>query len=80
MGVDLGGGDGRMPEHGLHTPDIRTILEEVGRETMTEGMRVDIFHDPRLGRIMLDEPLNAPWGQPKCLATTSFRIFRKGDE
>lgn len=48
MGVDLGGGDGRVSEHSLHASDIRTILEEVGGETVTQGMRVDIFHDSAL--------------------------------
>lgn len=80
MGVDLGGGDGRVSEHSLHASDIRTILQEVGRETVTQGMRVDILHDTGLGRIVFHESLDAPWRQPKCLATTSFRIFRKGDE
>ena len=29
MGVDLGGGDGRMAKQGLHTADVRAIAQKI---------------------------------------------------
>jgi len=34
-----------MPKKGLDTPNIRSIVEEVGGEAMTEGVRVNIFNN-----------------------------------
>ena len=34
VGVDLGRGEVRMPEHHLHGPQIRTVIDEVGAMVM----------------------------------------------
>ena len=80
MGIDLRGGDGGMPEHGLDGAYVRTVLEEVGGEAVTQGVRMDIFHDASLGGIVLHESLDAPRGKPECLATAFLGEFWKGDE
>lgn len=43
VGVNLGGGDGRMSKHGLHAADIGAISQKIGRKTMPQGMRMNIL-------------------------------------
>ena len=39
MGIDLGGGDIRVPEQLLHDAEVRTAREQVGGEAVSERMR-----------------------------------------
>lgn len=80
MGIDLGGGDGGMPEHGLDGAYVGTVLEEVGSEAVTQGVWMDIFYDASLGGIVFHESLDAAWGKPERFATALFGKFREGDE
>lgn len=77
MGIDLCGGDGGMPEHGLDGAYIGTILEEIGSEAVTQGVRVDVLHDASLGGIVLHESLDAPRGKPECFTTALLGKFRE---
>src|SRR5687768_8133739 len=44
--VDLGGADVRVAEHRLERPEIRAVLEQVGREAVPEHVRGDLAADP----------------------------------
>lgn len=59
MGVNLRRGDGRMSEHRLDAPDIRTVGEEIGRESMSKRMRMNILDDTGLGGGVFDNALDA---------------------
>ena len=39
MGIDLGGGDGRMAEHLLHSAQIGATFDEMRGEGMAEAVR-----------------------------------------
>ncbi len=80
MGVDLGSGDGGVSEHSLDGSYVRTVLEEVGSEAVTEGMWMDILHDTSLGGIVFHESLDTSGSESECLATALFGKFREGDE
>ena len=56
VGVYLGRRDGSVAEHRLDRADIGAIHEEVGRETVSESMRVYIFHDASLFRVVFYDP------------------------
>jgi hypothetical protein len=45
MGVNLGGGQIRMPQQLLHNPDIQALVQEVRGETMPEHVGGDFFAD-----------------------------------
>src|SRR5690606_3757994 len=48
MGVTLGGGEARVPEHFLDPPQVRAGVEQVGGAAMPERMRMEIgpaFHE-----------------------------------
>ena len=51
--VCLRGRDIGMPHHFLQAPNVRTVLEHVGSETVTQGMRRDIGRDAGGVRITL---------------------------
>ena len=36
VGVDLGGGDGGMAEHGLDGADVGAVAQEIGGKTVTK--------------------------------------------
>ena len=42
MGVDLGGADIRMTKEGLHRPQIRSSLEQMGGKGMTQRMNLSL--------------------------------------
>ena len=41
VGVDLGRADVGVAEHGLHRPQIRTVVQEVGGKGMAQHMGAD---------------------------------------
>ena len=45
VGINLRRGDGRVPEHFLNRADVGAVLDEVGRERMAQGMRMDVFYN-----------------------------------
>ena len=52
MSINLGGGDTGVAEHHLHAPNVRAVLEEVGREGMSDDVRGHPFRDTGLRRIV----------------------------
>lgn len=54
VGVDLGGGDVGVAEHGLDGADVGAVHEEVGSETVAEGVRGDVFGDAGFFGVGLD--------------------------
>ena len=42
MGVDHGGADAGMPEQHLHDTDVGALLEEPGREAVTQRVRAEV--------------------------------------
>lgn len=80
MGVDLGRGDRAVAEHGLNTSNIGAVLEKVGRETVAEGVRVDILHNTGFrGRVLYDT-LDAPCSEADGFFVDFFRVFWKGNK
>lgn len=67
MSVDLCRGDGRVSEHRLDAADICAVREEIGREGVSERVRVDILDDAGLEGIVLDDTFDAPWCQADIL-------------
>ena len=55
VGVNLGGGDVGVAEHGLHGADVGAVHEEVGGEAVTEGVGGDVFRDAGLFCVGLDD-------------------------
>src|SRR5678815_436664 len=55
VGVDLGGGDLRVPQHHLDRSQIRPSLQKVCRERMPEHMRRDVFPDGSLFRVCFQD-------------------------
>ena len=47
MGVDLGGGDAGMAQHGLDGPQIRAMVQQVGGEGMAKHMGEYALGDAR---------------------------------
>ena len=61
MGVNLRGGNIRMAQHLLDGPQVRSILQQVRREGVPQGMGGDLFLNACLPLIILDD-------LPKALA------------
>lgn len=40
LGIDLGGGNVAVPHHLLDGMEIRTVLQQMGREAVAQGMGV----------------------------------------
>ncbi len=55
MGVDLGGADVGVAEHGLNGAEVGAVHEEVGGEAVTEGVGGDVFRDAGLLCVGLDD-------------------------
>ena len=56
MGVDLGGRDVRMAQHRLHGPQVRAVVQQMGRERMAEHMGADpLRRNASFERVCLDQ-------------------------
>src|SRR5882672_7528396 len=53
--VDLRGREVGMTEQHLHDSKVRTVIEQVRREGMTERVRREILVDPGLARVAFDD-------------------------
>src|SRR5438445_11321758 len=53
--VDLRRGEVRVTQHLLHRPQVRPALEQVRRESVSEGVRRDALRYPRPTRRLLDD-------------------------
>lgn len=58
VGIDLGGGDVGVAEHGLDGAKVGTIHEEIGGEAVAEGVRRDVLRDAGLAGVFLDDALD----------------------
>lgn len=71
MSIDLCGGDGGMPEEFLDSPDIGTVGEEGGGETVTERMGRNLLDDIGSERVFLD------LGRDKKSGKSHIRISKR---
>ncbi len=55
MGIDLGSGDGFMPQHGLNGAQVSSSLQQVGSKRMTERVRTNGLLDACLFGQLFDE-------------------------
>lgn len=55
VGVDLGGADVGVAEHGLDGAEVGAVHEEVGGEAVTEGVGGDVFRDAGFFGVGLDD-------------------------
>lgn len=74
VGIDLSSGDRGVAEHRLNRTDIGAVHEEIGRETVAEGMRMDILHDAGFFRIVLDQPCDGPRREAERIALCIFFV------
>lgn len=63
VGVDLGGGDGAVPEHFLHGADVGAVNEQFGGVAVAQGMRCDLLGDSGFESGFADDGLNADGGE-----------------
>lgn len=75
VSVDLRRGDGSVSEHRLDASDIRSVCKEIGREGMSERMRMDILDDTGLGGGILDDALDAAGCQAETFSTAVARLL-----
>jgi len=83
VGINLGRGDGGVTEHCLDASDVGAVLEEIGRERVAQGVRVDVLHDTRLRGGAFHNALDGAFGDAEPLAATALfplTFFRDGDE
>ena len=68
MGVDLGGADVGVAEHGLDGAEVGAVHEEVGGEAVTEGVGGDVFGDASHAGVFLDDALDGTGGKAAIIA------------
>ncbi len=68
VGVDLGGGDVGVAEHGLDGAEIGAIHKEVGGKTMAESVRGDMLGDAGKLGISLDDALDGAGSETPIIA------------
>lgn len=56
MGINLGGGQVGVPQQHLHHPEIGAVIKQMGRERVTQAMRIDRIVDSGMTR-MVANPL-----------------------
>lgn len=70
VGVDLGGGDVGVAEHGLDGADVGAVHEEVGGEAVAEGVGGDVFGDASEFGVFLDDALDGTGGEAAVVAAS----------
>ena len=55
VGVDLGGGDIRMPQHLLNGTEIRSVFQQMDGEGVAQGVGGDILLDAGGLLVVLDD-------------------------
>ena len=50
--INLGRGDIRMPEHLLDDPEIGSVAQKMGRETVPQQVRINVSIQSRMLRMM----------------------------
>ncbi len=68
MGVNLGSGDVGMAEHSLDRSQIGAIHEEVGGETMAQGVGRNMLRDAGEFGVFLDNTFNRTGGEAAKIA------------
>ena len=63
VGVDLGGGDVGVAEHGLDGAEVGAVHEKVGGEGVSEGVWGDVFGDAGCFGVVVDDALDAAGGE-----------------
>lgn len=58
VGVDLGGADVGVAEHGLDGADVGAVHEEVGGEAVAKRVGGNVLGDAGFFRVGLDDALN----------------------
>ena len=58
VGIDLRSGDRGMAEHLLDGADVGAVCDEISREGMAQGVRMDVFHDAGFQGAMFHDALN----------------------
>lgn len=76
VGIDLGGSDRGMTEHGLDRPDVSTIDEEVGGKAMTQRMGMNVFEDAGFGSIVFDDTGDTSRGEAHGVTFTIPFVYQ----
>ena len=82
VGVDLGGGDVGMAEHGLDGAEVGAVHEEVGSKRVAQGVRADVLGDAGKAGVFFDDAFDAAGGDAAEIAgsvwvASVFRIVEK---
>lgn len=68
MGVDLGGGDVGVAEHGLDGAEVGAVHEEVSGEAVAEGVGGDVLGDASGFGIFFDDAFDGAGGEAAVVA------------
>src|SRR5439155_962682 len=76
MRVELGGADASMAQQRLDHPQIRSSLEQMGREAVPEGVWRDALRNPRCPRPALHDAPDRFTAQPPAPSADEHRLGR----
>ena len=66
VGVNLRGGDAGVAKHFLDDAQVPTILEEVGRETVTQRVRGEMLRNAGFAGVFLDQAPDRFRAEPRA--------------
>src|SRR6185503_3001786 len=66
MGIDLGSADAGVAEKFLNDPQIRTVLEQVGREAVPQHVRCHIARDAGVTNSILNAEPKSDWRERRA--------------
>ena len=70
--INLGGGNGGVPEERLNAANVSSIKEEVCGKAVAEGVGMNVFDDACLKGIVFNNALNRSWGKAKVAIAGMF--------
>ena len=81
VGVDLGGGDVAVAEHGLDASKVGAVHEKVGGEAVAHGVGANVLRNARQASIFTNHALDRARREPsEVTAGVGFDILAVADE
>ncbi len=68
VGVNLRRRNGRVPKERLNASNVGAVSQEIGRETMSERMRMNRLHNAGFGRETRHNTLDCPHRDAQIVA------------
>lgn len=73
--IHLGRADIAMAKHGLHTPEVCAIHEQIGRKAMTHCMGRNMLRNTSEPGVFTDHSLYAAYAKSTIIATGATNII-----